>query len=264
MNTRQQPVVWAAARPSSQLGPGGRVAARLLAVVDAGLLATICLAPFVFGGRHDLGRLVFVSLVGLTAIAWFARQSVLPKAAWTRTAAFGVLLLAVGLLALQLVPLPTSWLALVSPRTIELLPLWTTADAAVHLGPWKTLSLTPHETTLSLAMLVSYGLLFTVLVQRIQTVADVEKLLNTIAISAVVMAGFGLLQFFASNGEFFWFYVHPYRSTERYAMGSFMNRNHFASFLVLGVGPLVRWLVSVIRADAALGADDECVRHQSR
>ena len=120
-----------------------------------------------------------------------------------------------------------------------------------NLGPWKTLSLTPRDTMLSLAMLVSYGLLFTVLTQRIQTTADVEKLLNAIGIAAVVMAAFGLLQFFTSNGKFFWCYVHPYRTTDQYAMGSFMNRNHFASFLVLGVGPLVRWLVSVVRAEGS-------------
>ena len=253
MKKREQTgAVWTASRPSVALAPGGFLAVRLLAVVDAGLLATICAAPFVFGGRHDLGRLVFVSLVGVTTIAWFARQSLMPHAKWTRTAAYGILLLAVALLALQLVPLPAEWISRLSPRTAKLLPLWITSDAVVQLGLWKTLTLTPRDSMLSLAMLVSYGLWFTVLAQRLETITDVEKLLNVVGIAAVVMAAFGLVQFFASNGEFFWCYVHPYRTTDRYAMGSFMNRNHFADFLVLGVGPIVRWLVSVIHAEAAV------------
>jgi tetratricopeptide (TPR) repeat protein len=249
MQSRQPKLNWASAWPSAPPGSGSLLAERLLAVVDSGLLATICAAPFVLGGRHDLGRLVFVSLVGMTAVAWFARQSLLPTAPWRRTAAYGILLAAAGLVVLQLVPLRIDWLVRLAPRIAELLPIWTGGDAAVRLGPWKTLTLTPRETTLALAMLVSYGMWFTVLVQRIETTADVEKLLNVVGIAAVVMAGFGLVQFFASNGEFFWFYVHPYRTTDQSAMGSFMNRNHFAGFLVLGVGPIVRWLVSVIRTE---------------
>ncbi|MGD9633454.1 MAG: O-antigen ligase family protein [Pirellulales bacterium] len=227
------------------------LAARLMIVVDAGLAATICVAPFVFGGRHDLGRLVFVSLVAFTSIAWFARQCVLPQANWTRTWAFGILFLALSLVGLQLVPLPHDWLARLAPRTAELLPMWTAGTHGPTFGNWNTLSLTPRETTLALAMLVSYALLFTVLCQRIESTADVEKLLYTIAIAAVLMATFGLVQLFASNGKFFWFYVHPFRTTDDAALGSFMNRNHFAGFLVLGVGPLVRWLVASLRAQSA-------------
>jgi O-antigen ligase/tetratricopeptide (TPR) repeat protein len=252
MKSTRQTVVWNTDRLGSQPGSSGHFADRLLAIVDMGLLATICAAPFVFGGRHDLGRLVFVSLVGLTATAWFARQAVLPSATWTRTAAFGILVAAVALVALQLVPLPADWLTRLSPRIGALLPLWLPGSGTEQLGTWQTLTFTPRETTLALAMLVSYGLLFTVLAQRIQSTHEVERLLNAIGVAAVFMAGFGLVQFFASNGEFFWFYVHPYRTTDQHATGSFMNRNHFAGFLVLGVGPLVRWLVSVVRAEAAL------------
>lgn len=225
-----------------------RAAAQWLVAVDAGLAATFCLAPFVFGGRHDLGRLVFVAVVALTAVAWSLRQSLLPQAAWTRTWAYSLFALAIALLGLQLAPLPPDWLARLSPRTAGLLPLWTAGAQHAAFGQWNTLTFTPRETTLSLAMLVSYALLFLVLCQRIASTRDVERLLNTIAIAAVVMATFGLVQFFMSNGRFFWFYVHPFRSTDLYAMGSFTNRNHFASFLVLGVGPLVRWIVASLHA----------------
>lgn len=224
------------------------VASKLLLAVDAGLGAIICVAPFVFGGRHDLGRLVFVSLVAFISLAWFARQCLLPQAAWTRTWANVLLLATIALVAFQLAPLPPDWLPRLAPRTAELLPMWTAGAGDLALGNWSTLSLSPRETTLALAMLASYALLFTVLGQRIQTIADIERLLNTVAIAAVAMAVFGLAQFFASNGKFFWFYVHPFRTTDHSAMGSFMNRNHFASFLVLGVGPLVRWLVASLRA----------------
>jgi O-antigen ligase/tetratricopeptide (TPR) repeat protein len=211
----------------------------MLFVVDIGLCAILCVAPFIFGGRHDLGRLVFVLLIGVTSVAWFLRQANFSVARYPRTAAYLIPLLAAGLLIIQLLPLPPALLAWIAPRTYELLPVWSPENAgAAHLGVWQTISLTPHETMKSLVMLVSYGLLFTVVAGRIRDVADVERLLNWLAIGAGAMAVFGIVQYFTSDGRFFWFYLHPSRTTTQSITGAFINRNHFAGFLVLGLGPL--------------------------
>ncbi|HEX5471749.1 MAG TPA: hypothetical protein VFW73_07665, partial [Lacipirellulaceae bacterium] len=53
---------------------------KLLRVVDAGLCGVIFVAPYFFGGRHDMGRLLLVSFIAVTAIAWFIRQAMLPAA----------------------------------------------------------------------------------------------------------------------------------------------------------------------------------------
>lgn len=236
---------------ASRVDTGGHAARRLLYVVDAALCGVVFVAPLFFGGRHDLGRLVFVAFVAIAAAAWFTRQALLPTARWTHTAAHAILLLAVASLVVQLVPLPDSWLAALAPRTARLLPLWTAGgDPAFSLGQWRTLSLYPHETTKSLAMLVSYALLFIVVAQRIGDTADVRRLLRWIAASAVLMAGFGLLQKLTSNGLFFWFYEHPFRSTQERLAGSFTNPNHFAHFLVLGIGPLAGWFMLAIQASS--------------
>jgi len=223
-------------------------AENLLSVVDAGLLGVIFIAPYFFGGRHDVGRLVLISLIAVTAAAWFIRQTILPAANWPRTAAYPVLLLAACCVGVQLIPLPQSWLAFLSPRTAELLSLWTpTATDQALLGRWQTLSFVPHETTKSLAMLLSYGLLFVVLVGRIQERADIERLLRWIALSAVLMAIFGFVHYFTSDGRYFWFYKHPYRSPTQSVAGAFVNHNHFANFLVMGIGPLAGWIVTLLR-----------------
>ncbi len=67
------------------------------------------------------------------------------------------------------------------------------------------------------------------------------------AVSAVCMAAFGIVQYLAGNGKFFWFYSHPFTATFGGAKGSFTNKNHFAYFLALGVGPLIWWLLNVSR-----------------
>jgi tetratricopeptide (TPR) repeat protein len=61
------------------------------------------------------------------------------------------------------------------------------------------------------------------------------------------MAAFGLVQYLAGNGKFFWFYAHPFSNTFDGVKGSFANKNHFAHFLALGVGPLIWWLLHVSR-----------------
>jgi tetratricopeptide (TPR) repeat protein len=212
----------------------------LLRVVDVGLVSAICLAPYVFGGRHDFGRLVLALAIAVTATAWFLRQTILPTARWSRTLANLLVLCGASLLLLQIIPLPPNWLAAVSPHITELLPLWTTQ--ASDFGTWQTLSFNPHETTKSLAMLASYGLLFIVVAQRIETLSDIEWFMKIIAASVVAMAAFGLVHYFTTDGRFFWFYAHPFRSATNVS-GAFINRNHFASFLVLGLGPLVATIV---------------------
>jgi O-antigen ligase/tetratricopeptide (TPR) repeat protein len=220
----------------------------LLRVVDVGLALILCAAPFFFGGRHDFGRFLLLFLIALTSVAWCARQALLPTACWKRTVAYAIPLLAAGLLVLQLLPLPSGLLAWLSPRTMELLPLWTPgAPDAASLGTWHTISLIPHETAKSLAMLVGYGLLFAVVVERIESTADIERLLQYLAAAATLMAAFGIAQYYTSDGRFFWFFSHPWRTTENNITGAFINRNHFASFLVLGLGPLVACLLACLR-----------------
>ena len=227
----------------------------LLSVVDAGLIGVVGVAPYFFGGRHDLGRLVLVAFVALAAASWFVRQALRPANTSKATTAYGLLLFAVGLLVLQIVPLPAAWIQWLAPRNVELLPSWRSSGGDESLGVWSTISLVPHETTKSLAMLLAYALLFAVVVQRIEDIRDVRRMLRWVSVSAVLMALFGLIQYFTSNGCYFWFYEHPYRRTDAYLCGSFMNRNHFASFLVLGIGPLVCWLLESLRESSVEKTD---------
>jgi len=215
----------------------------LLGIVDLGLAACIFLVPLLMGGRHPLGQGVLVAAAAASAAAWTARESFRPHPTWRRTAILPLVLLGMLLVAIQLVPLPQPVLRLLSPRALELLPLWTPAgDGTPRLGAWSTVSLAPAETRAGLVIFAAYGLLALVSVQRIQTIGDLERLLRWCALAAAIMAGFGLIQFLAGNGRFFWFYEHPFSTTADAVKGSFANRNHFAQFLALGIGPLVWWL----------------------
>jgi len=237
-------------RPSRSLNrsEGGEspLAALCLQIVDFGLISIIFVAPLFFGGRHTLGRAVFIGLVTITAIAWFIRQATIRQAALPRTWAYLIASAAIALVAIQIIPLPSSWIQQLAPRNSELIPLWS-GESSLSLGTWQTISLTPNATSMALATLVAYVLLFVTVVGRLQTEADIQRLLRLLAIAAILMSGFGLIQLFTSNGRFFWFYEYPYTSTKGVAKGSFSCRNHFADFLALGFAPLLAWTVTLLQ-----------------
>ncbi|MFV2065569.1 MAG: O-antigen ligase family protein [Pirellulales bacterium] len=220
----------------------------LLRTVDAGYGALLLIAPLLMGGRHPVGRLFLVTVVVIMAVAWLARQSLETASGWRRSSAEWWLLAALTLLILQQVSLPPSILRTFSPHISDLLPLWSATEGSVgHLGGWSHISLTPERTSQAFVLLAAYGVLFLVTVQRLEQTDDVVRLLRVIGCAAAVMATFGILQYLASNGKFAWVYRHPFRDTSRYVMGSFINRNHFAHFLALGIGPLAWMLVDTRR-----------------
>ena len=214
-----------------------------LALVDAGIAGSMMVVPFFMGGRTPVGQLVFVGIAFWTSL-WWALHHTLTNGdrTWRSTFAFCPMVVALGLVFLQLVPLSPSLIEKVSPHVYEALPLWKSGvPGQTTLGTWETLTLTPDTTRQSLILLISGILLFTVTVQRIQCIGDVERIVRWLAVSVSLMAAFGIVQFLTSNGKFFWIVEHPYSRTDDCVKGAFTNRNHFAQFVSLGFGALLWW-----------------------
>jgi O-antigen ligase len=227
---------------------GGALNALLLNIIDGGLAGVIFFLPFVMGGRHPLGQLILAALAVVISLAWAIRQCLRDEPVWRPTWILALISAGVILIMLQTIPLPQSILQLLAPSQGNILPLWNAAqpDSAL-LGRWQTISFAPEETRANLVLALSYGLLFFVTTERIKAIEDVERLLRWCALSATCMAVFGLVQYLAGNGKFFWFYTHPFSDTLGGVKGSFANKNHFAHFLALGVGPLIWWLLHASR-----------------
>ncbi|HWC88922.1 MAG TPA: hypothetical protein VG433_04685, partial [Pirellulales bacterium] len=214
-------------------------------IVDAGLIGVPLLTPWFMGGRHPLGELVLVTLAVVVAISWLADQALARREVTiARTRAEWLLLGGIALVIVQMLPLPQALLDMLSPHTRQLLPLWRgSTTLAGSLGNWNQVSMTPDWTQAGLILLLSYGMLFTVAAQRLKRMADVERMLGWIAGAVALQAAFGIVQYLTSNGKFVWIYQHPFRETYNAVMGAYMNKNHFAHLMALGIGPLV-WLVA--------------------
>lgn len=188
-----------------------------------------------FGGRHDLGRAVYIFGVLLACCGWLAvRCSEGPRSRPTR--AYLILAAAVFLVGLQVFPLPHALLTSASPQLERYLPAWFGGAHAPSLfGSWATVSLTPGESTFGLAILIAHAALFVVVLQRLQRLDDLWAGTRFLACVSLGMSVVGVVQWLSPNGRLLWFYEHPVRDFGEHVQGSFANRNHFAHFVTLGL-----------------------------
>jgi tetratricopeptide (TPR) repeat protein len=204
---------------------------------------SIFVIPLLLGGVKPAAQLMLAVLAVLTAAAWLLAQAGSTSPRWHWLGAEPLILAGALLLVLEVTPLPEDWLDRLSPSLNRLLPLWSQSAGDRQLGEWHTISLAPAEARSGLVNFGAYALLFLVTAQRIRTAADAGRILGWIAIAVTGQAVFGLAQFLFSNGRFFWVIAEPGLSTADEFHGSFLNRNHAAHFLMLGVGPLLRLVV---------------------
>ena len=212
--------------------------------LDGMLLAILAFAPLFFGGRYDGGKFVFVVLVVAAMCVCAFRVAVDRTQRWYGCHALWLVGGGVLLLGLQLWPGSNA-----TSSAERLLPVWSQVGvaqqdesvSATTIGTWGQQSFAPAATRGGMVMLLAYGGLFVVTIQRVREIRDVERTLTLIGWTTVGMAAFGLLQYLTSSGSFLWFYDHPWRDTTSAAKGPFDNQNHFVHYLALGCGPLLWW-----------------------
>lgn len=216
-----------------------------LQVFDFFLLVAL-MVPFVLGGRLACGELTLVVAAIGCALSWGFYQLAgrdEPVCIWTKAELCLLAVISVGLI--QIVPLSPSMIEMISPKVAQILPLWDGAEAGLF-ERWNYISLSVGETRHALVLTLSYVMIFWLTAQRLRHFEDVQRLLRGICISAAVMAAFGLLQFLTSNGKFFWFFEFPAGTTADRVKGAFPNKNHFAAYLTLALGPYIWWLMDLI------------------
>ncbi|MCA9077642.1 MAG: O-antigen ligase family protein [Planctomycetaceae bacterium] len=212
----------------------------LESIFDFCLIVTIVGVPLLMAGAREMGVALFVLCSLTMGLTWALRQLVVPVSKTRFSGAEMLILLAIGLVGLQLTPLPTSALAWLSPFSRENLTLWGSPEGRL-LGPdhWQYISLTPELTRSGLVLLLAYGTFFLSLTHRLGDTSDIDRVIRLVAVSATIMAIIGLGQLFFGNGKYLWLFEHPNRPATGAAKGTFVNQNHFAGFLALGVGPLI-------------------------
>ncbi len=221
--------------------PVGRFSKALLAAVDLVIAALVLVLPFIMGGREAWGHWFLISGALLLGVLWAAFATATGSRyfiSWFELS----LIAGLGIVFYQLQPQTADTMAQFSGEYERLLPVWSQTQPTGTPEHWSTLSFTPVETQHAMWMFVAYAVILVVLFQRVRSVADCTRLIQGVAVSGVLMTLFAIVQWNTSDGSFFWFYEHPYTDSTQHLKGAFTNRNHFAQFLSLSIGPLLWWL----------------------
>ena len=129
---------------------------------------------------------------------------------------------------------PLQWplLGMIVLGLIQLLPLRSADNAGLPLSFVRTLSLDPYSTRLVLVQVTALLVYFVATLTFTDTPRRLRTIVRTIMIFGFLVAMFGLMQSFTSDGtRVYWFR----QLTQSTAFGPFINRHHFAGYMELAI-----------------------------
>lgn len=185
---------------------------------------------------------IMVGLLSIWHICFSCEQkessslSIAPRDAggmWQRAHGLAVLLILwIILLAIQVLPVPTSWVGIFD---------WNTSDTfPVLIGQTATLSVDAYSTRLYLAKACIYLAMLWLTFDLVKTAAQIELLAKTLVFSGFVQAVIAVL-LLANAAHYILFFV-PIEHLTR-AKGTFVYHNHFAGYmeltLAVGIGLMI-------------------------
>jgi O-antigen ligase len=199
----------------------GRVYVLALATAGWGALAFGAVYPWAY---WPLAGLSVVS--GLAGLVIAARSDIDGT-----TRAFKAALFAVGAaIALQIVPLPNAIVAAVSPHAAPLVSRLSPAFAA-GLQPFHAVSVWPRDTWTALALFASFALLCTG-AAALFSLSGSRRFVELLSGFGALLALIGFVQKSLSNRYLYGFWeLEPGRNP----FGPFVNRNHFAGWMVMAL-----------------------------
>ncbi len=158
-----------------------------------------------------------------------------------------VALLAVAIvIALQLIPLPIAWLLTLSPATDRLVQQSDVAYASMRAtgaASSHAMSIVPAETLKGLAFFLALSM-FLVGAAAMMPRVRVKWLIRRLAAFGLALALFGIVQRATFNGRLYWVFS-PINVASN-AFGPFVNRNHFAGWMLMAAALSAGYLCSLV------------------
>jgi O-antigen ligase len=172
---------------------------------------------------------------------------------WVKTDVTPLFVLFSAFLILQMIPLPPGLLALISPDAKiagDMSQPAGTFNPAASAESWYALAPYLYPVRMSLIRWVVYGLFFFGLIRCLDSRKRIETAVVAILLLCCFDALYGIMQTYSVNTRAWWFKL----SGSRDLSGTYLNRNHFAGLMEMGIALVVGYA-------AALGGRGE--EHQN-
>ena len=223
------------------------------------LLLIVCASPWAYGSVGAQAKFYLLIAIAALVALWVLRLLLSNSIDWKQCPVAMCLAATLLLGILQVTPLNKSWLATLAPGTAQLLTdllpaepeAMTQSTTFANVG-WSSagsmLSLYPGETRAAILPFLAILLLFLVVRNNPLNPGATRRLCFVLFLNGSALALFALIQFFSTpeRGKIYWTY-----QSQGTSFGPFINRNHFAFYLNLCIGPSLGLLLSCRTASTA-------------
>jgi O-antigen ligase len=189
-------------------------------IIEIGIIVLLVYTPLAFGGVTQ-PSITFLEIVsGVLLLVWLAKRTSQRRNIPQKTEHFPVMIYGFFVvIVLQCVPLPGSFVKMLSPATYQ-----SYHEGTVYTGlpfpNWLPLSVCSQATEEELYKYLAYGIIFFMIVQTIRTRRQVNRLVFSILAVGLLEALYGFTKFLRiASKSGVW--VH----------GTFVNKNHFAGYM---------------------------------
>jgi O-antigen ligase len=233
-------------------------------IIKFGLFFLILFAPLAFGSVYVWAYSIMELAIFSMLIAMVLKKTLIEKRKVSFPLFFPVLVF-LGLVLFQMMPLPPSAIRFLSPTGYEL--YCQTLDGYPNgrgtIGPetneertretigqglevksetlessnthgffenWRTLSIHPHASLTELLKIMSYLGIFLVIVNFVDSKRKLVQISTTIAFCGVIVALLAIAQKVGQAPKIYWFWEPVFKKDGSF-FGPFVNPNHFAGYM---------------------------------
>jgi len=201
-------------------------AARVLGFLIEGLLiAMILLAPLPLGSVSPWARTLLFLGACLLLCLWVVRASLLGRLEIVRSYIWVFVVAYLLILCFQLIPLPHSLLASISPKAAEIYA------ALVPGGPGssglESVTMNPDATVQEIFRVLTFAIVLFVFLNHFRDRRQVAGVLWAMVALGLFESFYGLAEKFSGNPHIFW--ITPRDTVSVH--GTYYNRNHFAGLM---------------------------------
>ncbi|MEO7133436.1 MAG: O-antigen ligase family protein [Vicinamibacterales bacterium] len=187
------------------------------------------------------------TLVGLLSLAAVAASSA-PRATFafrrhTRPLDLALITL-LAAIAIQIIPLPAGIVTVLSPHAIEIATAVRLTPLGAGGSSWRTLSVNPDATLISLGTVALGAISFWIARAVFSAGGGTRLFCRALALFGVLAAGMAVIQKAVAPRSVLFLVEPAARSASPF--GAFVNRNHFAAWLLMMAAPVVGYSVARI------------------
>jgi tetratricopeptide (TPR) repeat protein len=220
-------------------------------LVEPLLIGLLAFAPFAFGGVTAWAGQVVLCLIVAMVFCLAGKLLFQPRAKFVWSLAYVPIVLFVGFVAFQLVPLPSHVVASISPATVQTRTdlLGDLPDAPALL---RSMTLTFYElaTRQGLRMVIAVAAVFVVVVNVYRRSDQIKRLLLAVAIIGAAVAAMAAYQNLTGSRQIYGIVTAAHPNS-----GPFLNHSHFGQFMNLSIGAMLALLLVTLRERSGGGLD---------